>query len=70
MTMRAPCRVWRTDKGVLVPEDDPRAATLAYAVGDEINDADVPRWLRPETKRDPDPVADKARHQPHVDKRR
>lgn len=38
--MRADQRLWRTADGGLVHDDDPAAAILAYAAGDEIAAAD------------------------------
>lgn len=50
--MKAIQRVWRDGAGRLVPETDPGATFLVYAVGDDIPDEAVPPWLLP------DPVGD------------
>lgn len=41
--MRAQERLWRTADGRLVADGDPDAATLGYAVGDDISPADEKR---------------------------
>lgn len=53
--MRAEQRICRTTDGRLVPEGDPDAAFLAYAVGDDISEADAERLKAA------DKPADKAR---------
>lgn len=65
--MKTTQRVWRDTLGRLVPETDPGAAFLAYAIGDDIPDESVPAWLRPDQTETPveetkaeEPAANKA----------
>lgn len=61
--MRAKERLWRTGDGRLVRDGDPAAATLAYAVGDDVRPADeakVPGDEQAEAKEAAKP-ADKSR---------
>lgn len=61
--MKATERLWRTADGGLVHDGDPAAATLAYAVGDNVRSADearLPEAEKAQEKAAPKP-ADKAR---------
>jgi hypothetical protein len=55
--MQAECHIWKTADGELVAAENPKAATLAYAPGDEVapKDEDKVRSLSAE---DPEPEPD------------
>lgn len=62
MTYRVPERVYRSADGRLVHQDDPKAAFLAFVVGDELSDTAARREGLPEF------FAKKNRAQPPQDK--